>query len=62
MASVIIRARSEEQLVENLGALGWSLTPEQAAALDLASDEPAPYPTWHQRDFPMLNEGAVPAA
>lgn len=62
VASVIIGARSEEQLVENLGALGWSLSSAQAAALDLASEEPAPYPTWHQRDFPMLNEGSVPSA
>jgi len=58
VSSVIIGARNEEQLIENIGAVGWQLTPEQAAALDAASDIPAAYPVWHQRGFPMLNEGA----
>lgn len=56
VASVIIGARSEAQLVENIGAIGWSLTKEQIASLDAASDVPAAYPVWHQRGFPMLNE------
>jgi aryl-alcohol dehydrogenase-like predicted oxidoreductase len=56
VANVIIGARSEEQLVENIGAVGWTLNGEQVAALDAASDAPAAYPVWHQRDFPMLNE------
>ena len=42
VASLIIGARNEEQLRENIGAVGWSLTPEQVAKLDAASDvEPA---------------------
>jgi aryl-alcohol dehydrogenase-like predicted oxidoreductase len=49
IASVIIGARNEEQLRQNLGAVGWSLTPEQAAALDAASAVPVAYPYWHQR-------------
>ena len=56
VSSVIIGARNEAQLVENLGAVGWSLTPDQVAALDAASDVAAAYPVWHQRGFPMLNE------
>ena len=40
----------------NIGAVGWTLTAEQTAQLDAASDTPAPYPVWHQRGFPMLNE------
>ena len=44
VASVIIGARNEEQLRQNLGAVGWSLTPEQIAALDAASEVLPPYP------------------
>jgi aryl-alcohol dehydrogenase-like predicted oxidoreductase len=44
VSSVIIGARNEEQLRQNLGAVGWSLTPEQVAALDAASDVLPPYP------------------
>jgi aryl-alcohol dehydrogenase-like predicted oxidoreductase len=56
VANVVIGARNEEQLVQNLGAVGWNLTPEQVARLDAASDVTPAYPVWHQRGFPMLNE------
>ncbi len=56
VSSVIIGARDEQQLVQNIAAVGWSLTPEQMRTLDQASETPAAYPVWHQRDFPMLNE------
>jgi aryl-alcohol dehydrogenase-like predicted oxidoreductase len=59
VSSVIIGARNEEQLIQNIGAIGWQLTPEQVAKLDAASDVPAAYPVWHQRGFPMLNERAA---
>jgi aryl-alcohol dehydrogenase-like predicted oxidoreductase len=59
IATLIIGARDEAQLVENLGAVGWYLTPAQVAALDAASDVPPPYPVWHQRGFPMLHETAA---
>src|ERR1700743_913665 len=49
VASLIIGARTEEQLRENLGAIGWSLTKEQVARLDAASKVTLPYPYWHQR-------------
>jgi aryl-alcohol dehydrogenase-like predicted oxidoreductase len=61
VATLIMGARDEAQLVANIGAVDWALTPDQVAALDLASETPAAYPVWHQRDFPMLNERATPA-
>ena len=48
VASVIMGARTEEQLRQNLGAVGWRLAPEHVAHLDAASTVPMPYPYWHQ--------------
>jgi aryl-alcohol dehydrogenase-like predicted oxidoreductase len=59
VSSLIIGARNEEQLRQNLGALGWSLTTEQVAALDKASEVPAAYPYWHQKQFPERNPWPV---
>jgi aryl-alcohol dehydrogenase-like predicted oxidoreductase len=59
VSSVIIGARNEEQLVQNIGAVGWKLTPEQVVKLDAASDVLPAYPVWHQRGSPMLNERAA---
>lgn len=62
VASVIIGARNEEQLRQNLGAVGWSLTPEQIAALDAASDVLPPYPHTpyrQQEGFARLNPPLV---
>ncbi|MYN26879.1 aldo/keto reductase [Duganella levis] len=56
VANVIIGARDEKQLIENIGATGWSLTPEQNALLEQASDVTPAYPVWHQRGFAILNE------
>jgi aryl-alcohol dehydrogenase-like predicted oxidoreductase len=55
VSTVIIGARNEEQLRQNLGAVGWSLTPQQVAALDAASAVPRPYPYWHQAQFSERN-------
>jgi aryl-alcohol dehydrogenase-like predicted oxidoreductase len=55
IASVIIGARDEAQLRENLGAIGWNLTSEQVARLDAASETPTIYPYWHQRGFQERN-------
>ncbi len=49
VASVIIGARNEAQLRDNLGAVGWSLTPEQIARLDVASDVMPAYPYFSYR-------------
>jgi aryl-alcohol dehydrogenase-like predicted oxidoreductase len=56
VSNVIIGARDEAQLIENIGAVGWTLTQDQMKRLDEASDVPAAYPVWHQRDTPQLNE------
>ncbi len=59
VANVIIGARNEEQLRQNLGAVGWNLTPAQVAKLDAASVTPAPYPYWHQLGFKERNPHPV---
>ena len=51
VSSVIMGARDEAQLRDNLGAAGWSLTPEQIARLDAASSVTLAYPYWHQQFF-----------
>ena len=51
VASVIVGARNEEQLRENLGAVDWKLSPDAIAKLDAASAVTPPYPYWHQRQF-----------
>ena len=55
VASVIIGARDELQLRQNLAAAGWSLTEAQVARLDAASDTVPVYPYWHQRQFAERN-------
>jgi len=59
VATVIIGARNEEQLRENLGAVGWALTPEQVARLDAVSARTPPYPYWHQQGFRSRNPAPV---
>jgi aryl-alcohol dehydrogenase-like predicted oxidoreductase len=62
VSSVIIGARNEEQLRQNLGAVGWSLTKEQAERLDAASAVTAPYPYFpyhRQEGFARLNPPMV---
>lgn len=60
VSSVIVGARNEDQLRQNLGAIGWQLTAEQAAKLDAASDIEPIYPYWHQRNFVERNPLPVP--
>ena len=55
VASVIVGARNEEQLRQNLGAVGWNLTRKQVAKLDAASELPSAYPYWHQVQFADQN-------
>jgi len=55
VSSVILGARNEEQLKQNLGAADWSLTGAQIAALDKASAVQPAYPYWHQRNFAERN-------
>ncbi len=55
VSTLIIGARTEEQLRQNLGAVGWSLAPEHVARLDQASARPKTYPYWHQAGFKERN-------
>lgn len=55
VANVVVGARNEEQLRANLGAVGWTLTPEQIDRLDTASRRHPVYPYWHQMDFDERN-------
>ena len=59
VSSVIIGARNEEQFRQNLGAVGWNLTPAQVAKLDAASAINPVYPYWHQRGIPERNPAPV---
>jgi aryl-alcohol dehydrogenase-like predicted oxidoreductase len=61
VATVIMGARNEEQLRQNLAAAEWNLTADQIAKLDRASDVPPIYPYWHQRTaFVERNPAAAP--
>jgi aryl-alcohol dehydrogenase-like predicted oxidoreductase len=55
VANVIVGARNEEQLRQNLGAIGWELTADQVARLDAASATNLAYPYWHQKGFVERN-------
>ncbi|MEW6341308.1 MAG: aldo/keto reductase [Pseudomonadota bacterium] len=59
VATVLIGARNEEQLRQNLGAVGWNLSPEQIAKLDAASAVRPAYPYWHQEGFAERNPAPV---
>ncbi|GGH12693.1 aldo/keto reductase [Silvibacterium dinghuense] len=59
VSSVIIGARNEEQLKQNLVAAEFRLTEEQIARLDAASAVTPIYPYWHQRQFTERNTPAV---
>jgi aryl-alcohol dehydrogenase-like predicted oxidoreductase len=59
VSTVIIGARNEDQLRQNLGAVGWSLTAAQVAALDAASATARAYPYWHQQGFTERNPPPV---
>ena len=59
VATVVVGARNEEQLRQNLGALGWNLTAEQVGRLDQASATIKAYPYWHQQHFVERNPALV---
>ena len=59
VSTVIIGARDEAQLRQNLGAVGWALSPEQIRRLDEASATTPAYPYWHQRGFAERNPPPV---
>lgn len=58
VSSVILGARTEDQLIANLGAVGWSLNDDQTARLDQVSKRTPPYPHYPyyiQEGFARLN-------
>jgi aryl-alcohol dehydrogenase-like predicted oxidoreductase len=59
ISTVIMGARNEEQLKQNLASEGWKLTSEQITKLDAASDVTPIYPYWHQRQFAERNPAAA---
>jgi aryl-alcohol dehydrogenase-like predicted oxidoreductase len=59
VTTVIIGARNEEQLRDNLGSVGWRLTSDHMATLDKVSATTPIYPYWHQRGFAERNPPVV---
>ena len=55
VCNLVVGARNAEQLQQNLGAVGWSLTAEQIDRLDTVSHKTPPYPYWHQIDSAERN-------
>jgi aryl-alcohol dehydrogenase-like predicted oxidoreductase len=55
VSNIIIGARNEEQLKQNLAAVDWNLSIDQIKKLDEASNRDPVYPYWHQRKNPRLN-------
>jgi aryl-alcohol dehydrogenase-like predicted oxidoreductase len=60
VVSLVIGARNEEQLRQNLGAVGWALSEQQVRRLDAASEMQPVYPYWQQRSFTPINPPPVP--
>ncbi|OOG48924.1 aldo/keto reductase [Rhodanobacter sp. C06] len=60
VSSVLIGARNEQQLVDNLGAVGWNLTPAQVALLDTASAVMPPYPYYPYWNGPFAERNPPP--
>jgi diketogulonate reductase-like aldo/keto reductase len=58
--TVIIGARNEKQLIDNLAAANWSLTNAEVERLDEVSALPLPYPNWHQRKFAAERNPPLP--
>ncbi len=59
VSNIVVGARNEEQLRQNLGAVGWNLTADQIVKLDKASARHPIYPYWHQRSFAERNPSPV---
>jgi len=59
VSTVIMGARNQQQLRQNLDAAGWNLSAEQVAKLDAASAVEPIYPYWHQWGFTERNPKAV---
>jgi aryl-alcohol dehydrogenase-like predicted oxidoreductase len=61
VSTIIIGARNEAQLLDNIGAANFSLTDDQVKRLDAASNRTPAYPYWHQRAL-FLERNPPPVA
>jgi aryl-alcohol dehydrogenase-like predicted oxidoreductase len=61
VTSIIIGARNEAQLCDNLAAAGWTMTDEEMKRLDKLTAVPLPYPHWHQLQFAAERNPALAA-
>jgi len=59
--TVILGARNEQQLRDNLAAAEWRLSAEEVARLDDVSAQPEPYPCWHQHKFGLERNPRLPS-
>ena len=59
--TVVLGARNEEQLRDNLAAATWRLTAEEMRRLDEVSALPEPYPYWHQHKFGIERNPRIPS-
>jgi aryl-alcohol dehydrogenase-like predicted oxidoreductase len=59
--TVIIGARNQQQLRDNLASATWSLTAEEVGRLDAVSAQPIPYPYWHQQKFGAERNPKLPS-
>jgi aryl-alcohol dehydrogenase-like predicted oxidoreductase len=50
VASLVVGARTDAQLADNLGAADLKLAPEAVSRLEAASRKPLAYPYWHQKN------------
>lgn len=62
VATLVIGARTDEQLASNLASVDLKLTEEQVATLERASRPPLAYPYWHQRNSASDRLGAADLA
>lgn len=60
VTNIVVGARTEEQLKQNFGAVGWKLSEDQIGKLDRVSQTRPIYPYWHQWGFPQLNQPPTP--
>ncbi len=61
VSTVLIGARNEAQLRDNLAAARWRLNAEEMARLDTMGETPEPYPNWHHRRFAAERNPALPS-
>ena len=59
--TVILGARDEAQLRDNLAAATWRLSADEMARLDDVSALPEPYPMWHQHKFGIERNPRLPS-